>query len=111
MVEGDGRQHVSDQREVGGRREAHPQEAAHLGEHRVDPAQVAQHARGEALDIVGDRIVAAVERRPHLRRPDELQRRTGAVYAELAAAQWGGRWAVVPPEVDAAELARQLKNP
>ena len=40
-----------------------------------------------------------------------LQRRTGAVYAELAAAQWGGRWAVVPPEVDAVELARQLKNP
>lgn len=40
-----------------------------------------------------------------------LQRRTGAVYAELAAANWGGRWAVVPPEVNAAELARQLKNP
>lgn len=41
-------------------------------------------------------------------RDDGLQRRTGAVYAELAAAQWGGRWAVVPPEVDAAELAGQL---
>lgn len=42
-------------------------------------------------------------------RDDGLQRRTGAVYAELAAAQWGGRWAVVPPDVDAAELAGQLK--
>lgn len=41
-------------------------------------------------------------------RDDGLQRRTGAVYAELAAAQWSGRWAVVPPEVDAAELAGQL---
>lgn len=44
-------------------------------------------------------------------RDDGLQRRTGAVYAELAAAQWGGRWAVVPPDVDAAELAGQLKVP
>lgn len=42
-------------------------------------------------------------------RDDGLQRRTGAVYAALAAAQWGGRWAVVPPEVDPAELAGQLK--
>ncbi|BBY78721.1 dTMP kinase [Mycolicibacterium parafortuitum] len=37
-----------------------------------------------------------------------LQRRTGAVYAELATAQWGGRWAVVPPDVDAADLAARL---
>ena len=37
-----------------------------------------------------------------------LQRRTGAVYAELAAAQWGGPWAVVPPDVDAADLAARL---
>lgn len=41
-------------------------------------------------------------------RDDGLQRRTGAVYAELAAASWGGPWAVVPPEVDAAALAERL---
>ena len=41
-------------------------------------------------------------------RDDGLQRRTGAVYAELAAAQWAGPWAVVPPDVDAAELAGRL---
>ncbi|OAN38149.1 dTMP kinase [Mycolicibacterium iranicum] len=44
-------------------------------------------------------------------RDDGLQRRTGAVYAELAARQWGGQWVVVPPEVDAAELAAALKVP
>lgn len=39
-----------------------------------------------------------------------LQRRTGAVYAELAAANWGGPWLVVPPEVDATELAGRLTS-
>lgn len=43
-------------------------------------------------------------------RDDGLQRRTGAVYAELAAANWGGPWAVVPPEVDATDLAGQLTS-
>jgi dTMP kinase len=42
-------------------------------------------------------------------RDDGLQRRTNAVYAELAAAQWGGPWAVVPPEVDPVEFAGRLK--
>lgn len=41
-------------------------------------------------------------------RDDGLQRRTSAVYAELAAANWGGPWAVVPPDVDAAALAARL---
>ncbi|MGE2713283.1 dTMP kinase [Mycolicibacterium litorale] len=41
-------------------------------------------------------------------RDDGLQRRTGAVYAQLAAANWGGRWQVVPPDVAAGELARHL---
>ncbi|MGP4055508.1 dTMP kinase [Mycobacterium sp. 4D054] len=43
-------------------------------------------------------------------RDDGLQRRTGAVYAELAAADWGGPWVVVPPEVDAAALAARLSS-
>ncbi|UXA19327.1 dTMP kinase [Mycobacterium sp. SMC-4] len=41
-------------------------------------------------------------------RDDGLQRRTGAVYAELAAAHWGGRWEVVGPDVDPGELADRL---
>ncbi len=42
-------------------------------------------------------------------RDDGLQRRTSAVYTELAAAQWCGPWTVVPPDVDAAELAEILR--
>ncbi len=41
-------------------------------------------------------------------RDDGLQRRTGEVYAALAADDWCGRWKVVPPEVDAAALAAEL---
>lgn len=41
-------------------------------------------------------------------RDDGLQRRTSAVYAELAAANWGGPWVVVPPDIDAAALADRL---
>jgi dTMP kinase len=37
-----------------------------------------------------------------------LQQRTGAVYAGLAAAKWGGRWLVVDETVDPARLAAQL---
>lgn len=41
-------------------------------------------------------------------RDDELQRRTGAVYAELAAARWGGRWLVVDAAVDPDWLVTEL---
>jgi len=41
-------------------------------------------------------------------RDDELQQRTGAVYAELAAAGWGGRWLVVDADVDPGRLAVTL---
>ncbi len=41
-------------------------------------------------------------------RDDGLQRRTGAVYAELGAANWGGPWAIVAPDVDPGELARSM---
>lgn len=41
-------------------------------------------------------------------RDDGLQRRTGAVYAELAAAGWGGRWLVVDAGVDPGRLAATL---
>lgn len=41
-------------------------------------------------------------------RDDGLQRRTGAVYAELGAANWGGPWSIVAPDVDPAVLAASL---
>jgi len=50
----------------------------------------------------------ADRRRDAYERDEGLQRRTGAVYAGLAAADWGGRWAVVPPDVDATTLAERL---
>lgn len=44
-------------------------------------------------------------------RDDGLQQRTSAVYGELASSSWGGPWVVVPPDVDAGELARKLTAP
>ncbi|OBG71389.1 thymidylate kinase [Mycobacterium sp. E3298] len=41
-------------------------------------------------------------------RDDGLQRRTGAVYAGLAEADWGGRWLVVDADVDPGRLAVSL---
>ncbi|ORB69076.1 dTMP kinase [Mycobacterium scrofulaceum] len=41
-------------------------------------------------------------------RDDGLQLRTGAVYAELAAAGWGGPWLVADADVDPARLAATL---
>ncbi|WP_343600979.1 dTMP kinase [Mycobacterium sp.] len=41
-------------------------------------------------------------------RDDDLQQRTGAVYARLAAAGWGGPWLVVDAHVDPAELAARI---
>jgi len=41
-------------------------------------------------------------------RDDELQHRTGEVYAGLAAVQWGGQWLVVDANFDAGELAATL---
>jgi dTMP kinase len=41
-------------------------------------------------------------------RDDELQQRTGAVYAGLAAAGWGGRWLVADADADPERLAATL---
>jgi dTMP kinase len=43
-------------------------------------------------------------------RDDELQRRTGAVYAGLAATGFGGRWLVVDADVDPRKLAATLQT-
>ncbi|MEY8017771.1 dTMP kinase [Mycobacterium servetii] len=57
---------------------------------------------------------AAVEpgrQRDAYERDDGLQQRTGAVYAGLAAAGWGGCWQVVEADVDPARLAATLRAP
>ncbi len=41
-------------------------------------------------------------------RDDGLQKRTGAVYAELAAGQWGGPWVIAPPDTDPVDLVCTL---
>ena len=41
-------------------------------------------------------------------RDDGLQQRTSAAYAELAHANWAGRWSVVGPETRAEDLARRM---
>lgn len=52
--------------------------------------------------------VDASRERDAYERDAGLQQRTGAVYAELAAASWGGRWLVVDETVDPGRLAAQL---
>lgn len=56
-----------------------------------------------------DRAAEEAERaRDAYERDDGLQRRTSAVYSGLAASDWGGRWIVAGPDVDAADLAAGL---
>jgi dTMP kinase len=52
--------------------------------------------------------VDASRERDAYERDAGLQQRTGAVYAGLAAASWGGRWVVVDETVDPGRLAAQL---
>ncbi|MCV7197617.1 dTMP kinase [Mycobacterium angelicum] len=62
-----------------------------------------------SAELAGQRARSRAESDPgrardSYERDDGLQQRTGAVYAGLAAAQWGGRWLVVGAEVDPARL-------
>ena len=52
--------------------------------------------------------VDASRERDTYERDAGLQQRTGAVYAGLAATNWGGRWLVVDETVDPGRLAAQL---
>jgi len=70
----------------------------------VSAELAAQRARHRARSEPG-RVRDSYER------DDELQRRTGAVYAGLAAAGWGGRWLVVDADVDPGPLAATLTAP
>jgi len=63
------------------------------------PTELAAHRARSRADADPGRARDSYER------DDGLQRRTGAVYAGLAAAQWGGRWLVVDADVDPGRLA------
>jgi dTMP kinase len=70
----------------------------------VSAELAAQRARHRAQSEPG-------RARDSYERDDELQQRTGAVYAGLAAAGWGGRWLVVDADVDPGRLAATLIDP
>ena len=66
------------------------------------PAELAQQRARHREDNDAER------RRDSYERDDDLQRRTGEVYAGLAASGFGGRWQIAGPDVDPARLAREL---
>jgi dTMP kinase len=64
-------------------------------------------------ELAGERARSRAQSEPgrprdSYERDDELQRRTGAVYVELAAADWGGPWLVADADVDPHRLAVTL---
>ena len=82
--------------------------------HRLQlPAPDWQVLLGVSTELAGQRARQraagdASRLRDAYERDDELQQRTGALYAGLAAAGWGGRWLVVDADVDAGQLAARL---
>jgi dTMP kinase len=69
-----------------------------------------------SAELAGQRARSRAESQPgrprdSYERDDELQQRTGAVYAGLAAADWGGRWLVVDADIDPERLAAALATP
>jgi dTMP kinase len=82
-----------------------------------DRLQLPRPDRQILLDVPAELAAERAERRTEqevdrardaYERDDGLQRRTAAVYTALAAAEWGGRWSVVGPDVDPAALAATL---
>ena len=66
-----------------------------------------------SAELAGDRARSRARSEPgrprdSYERDDGLQRRTGAVYVELAAADWGGPWLVADADVDPHGLAATL---
>jgi dTMP kinase len=82
--------------------------------HRLQlPAPDWQVLLGVSTELAGQRARQraagdASRLRDAYERDDELQQRTGALYAGLAAAGWGGRWLVVDADVDAGQLVARL---
>jgi dTMP kinase len=77
------------------------------------PAPDWQVLLGVSADLAGRRArdrarTDASRSRDAYERDNELQQRTGAAYAGLAAAGWGGRWLVVDADVDPGQLAARL---
>ncbi|OBI76866.1 dTMP kinase [Mycobacterium asiaticum] len=77
------------------------------------PAPDFQILLAVSAELAGQRARSRAESDPgrardSYERDDGLQRRTGAVYAELAAAHWGGRWIVVDADVNPGGLAATL---
>jgi dTMP kinase len=68
------------------------------------PAELAAERAEHRANTEADRNKDAYER------DGDLQRRTGDVYAGLAAADWCGRWFVAGPDVDGAALANLLQG-
>lgn len=68
------------------------------------PTELAAKRAEHRANTEADRAKDAYER------DGGLQRRTGEVYAALAADDWCGRWAVAGPDVDPAALAGQLSS-
>jgi len=66
------------------------------------PAELAAERAEHRANTEADRARDAYER------DDDLQRRTGEVYAGLAAAEWCGRWLVAGADIDPAPLAATL---
>jgi dTMP kinase len=86
----------------------------HIEYHRLQlPAPDWQVLLGVSAELAGqrarDRARQDVSRsRDAYERDSELQQRTGAAYADLAAASWGGRWLVVDADIDPGQLAARL---
>ncbi len=82
--------------------------------HRLHlPAPDWQVLLGVSTELAGQRArhrarQDASRSRDAYERDNELQQRTGAVYAGLAAAGWGGRWLVVDADVNPGQLAARL---
>ncbi|HWF70251.1 MAG TPA: dTMP kinase [Mycobacterium sp.] len=77
------------------------------------PAPDWQVLLGVSTELAGQRARQrarqdASRSRDAYERDDELQQRTGAVYAGLAVAGFGGRWLVVDADVDPGQLAARL---
>lgn len=66
------------------------------------PAELAAERAEHRANTEADRAKDAYER------DDDLQRRTGRVYSELAATGWVGRWFVAGPHIDGTALAVEL---
>ena len=68
------------------------------------PTELAAERAEQRANTDADRAKDAYER------DDGLQRRTGEIYAALAATDWCGRWVKAGPDVAAAALAAQLSQ-